>query len=352
MNNDGGMRPKLGDTMLSLPVTFDYSGGRKDARRSRNMWAVIVSVIGCIVGLGTIFNRNGSMFKNVFFGIMIIFVTACIVRFLILKEGKIRKEQITLKDKDYQGDYKDLWGIYSISNEYPYICRFRNGKSGVFVRLNKDVILGKYSESEYEHYEAIGDALNIAGKSRVQICHLDYMDNVGADERIEESFANLSRVSNKDLRDLLTDTFSYLQRQMMMRVTTFDVYVFLWTGSDINAWNVITRILACFLQANYRNFHVLDSSDMRELAKIINNFHDFSVMDASANAFTVEGYRGVVPIRMEYPDGSSEKLNKTIKEKREEAEQKRKEEEAKKHSRKKNKKQEKPKNDDDMFDLL
>lgn len=352
-----GMRPKVGDTSLTLPITFDYSGGRREAKKSKIMWSVILGVIGTIVGVGIIFSKQGTLFTNVLFGLGEMFAVSLVIRFLILKEGKIRSNMITLKDNDYQYDSQKYWGIYRIENSYPYYCRFRNGKSGLFIRLEKDVILGKYSESEYEHYEAIGDALNLAGDGKIQICHIDYMDNVGTDERLEDSFAELGRVQNTDLKDLLTDTFSYLQRQMSERVTTFDVYLFLWTGSDIGAWNSIQRIIACFLQANYRSFHILNTTDLRDFTKTLNNMLDFSTVDAMSNAFEVGEYSGVVAISKEDMFGNITKYNKTREEKREEREAAEKMQEAKKNafkkkSKKKSKKKGNKDDDDELIDIF
>ena len=352
--NISGMRPKMGDSSMTLPVTFDYSGGRRDSRRSKTLWAVVVGIIGVIVGVGILFNREGNIALNFILGVIFLYLMALVIRFGFLREGKIRKEYITLIDDDYKCSSNSIWGIYDISSQYPYYCRFRNGKSGLFIRLNKDVILGKYSESEYEHYEAIGDALNLAGASRVQICHIDYMDNVGTDERLEESFINLSEVRNPDIKDILTDMFSYLQNQMMLRVTTFDVYLFLWNGSDISAWNTIQRILSCFLEANYRSYHILDSSDLRELTKTLYNLHDFSVVNAASHAFAVGDYSGVVPIKKIMSDGSEEVYNKTMEQKREERARALKEEELKKQELKnrRERKKGKSKKDDEEFDLF
>ncbi len=353
VNNYGGMRPEMGDSSITLPVTFDYSGGRRDSNKSKILWSSILGVVGLIVGVGIITNKEGSIITNIVLGVLEIFAVAMIIRFPILKEGKIRRNNIELIDNDYKFPEKKFWGIYNIDSNYPNYCRFRNGQSGLFVRLNKDVILGKYSESEFEHYEAIGDALNLAGADQVRICHVDYMDNVGTDERLEDSFIKLSEVENPDIKELLTDMYGYLQQQMMLRVTTFDVYVFMWSGSDINAWNTIQRILSCFLEANYRSYHILNQNDLRELSKVLNNLTDFSVIDAMSNAFEVSEYKGVVPIRKVNMFGDEIVYNKTQEQKRREQEQKIKEQEIRKEELKRKKSKVKNrKEEDDEIDLF
>ena len=351
-SNVSGMRPCKGDTTLTLPVTFDYSGGRKDSNKSRFVWSIILGVIGIIVAFGILTSKDGNLLMNVAFSVLWVCLISFIIRFPMMKEGKLRKEYIEMHDSSYQYDMKKVWGIYAIEEAPPYYCRFRNGQSGLFVRLNKDVILGKYSDSEYEHYEAIADALNLAGSGQVRVCHIDYMDNVGSDERLEDCFVKLGEVRNPDLKELLTDTYSYLQKQMMDRVTTFDVYLFMWSGSDVSAWNMVQRILACFLEANYRNYHILDQYDLRELMKTVNNLHDFSVVNAMSNAFVVSDYKGIVPINKVDSMGNYKVYNKTIEEKKEEQKQKIKEQEIRKReiNRKKQKKKDTKKEEEiDLF---
>lgn len=347
-NNDTtGMRPRLGQTKLVLPVTFDYTGGRKDSQRTAKIWSIILGVVGFIIGLGTMFNKKGFFLTNLLIGVLIWFGVLFIIRFFLMNEGKIRQQQIALIDSDYKRSTQDFWGIYSIEDQYPYYCRFRNGKSGVFVRLNKDVILGKYSEAEFEHDEAIGDAYNICGSSNVLMYHVDYMDNVGTDERLENSFIKLGTVTNPDVKDILTDIFTYQQEQMLERVTTFDTYLFLWSGSDINAWSTIQRILSCFMQANYRSYHVLTESDLREFDKVLMNLDDFSIVDAMLNAFSTQVSMGIQPIKVVHGDGSEEIFGKTLEQQRREAELKEKETELKKQEVKRRKARKNNKNEED-----
>ena len=320
--NPGGMRPTMGDSYITLPITFDYHGGRKDSQKTKKMWAWILGIVGFIVSIGILTNKDSSLFVNIPFSAIFFYVVLLCIRYLLLDEKRVRANYAGMMKNDLQLDNSVIWGIYDVESSYPYICRYRNGKSGLFIALNKDVILGKYIESEFEHYEAIGDAYNLAGASRVQIIHIDYMDNVGTDERLEESFISLGEVSNPDLKNLLTEVFSYQQEQMMKNVSTFDVYAFLWTGSDNSAWNTIQRILACFLDANYRSYHVLNALDLRELTKVVMNLEEFSVVKASSGAFETAVSSSITPILFVGTDGVETKLGKTKEERQEEAKQK------------------------------
>lgn len=340
-DNPGGMRPEMGDSSMTLPITFDYSGGRRESSKSRRIWAIIFGVIGLLFAIGVLFAKEQPIYIKLPLSIGIVFVVSLIIRFLFLGEKKIRKEYESMQKTDYERSYSDIWGIYSIDQYYPHFCRFRNGKTGLFISLQKDIIVGKYSENEYNHYEAIADAYNLAGAGRVQMIHIDYMDNVGTDERLENSFISLEDVSNPDLKDLLVGIFTFQQDQMMKQVTTFDTYLFMWGGSDTAAWNTIQRILACFLDANYRSYKILNEDGLRDFARVLFNLSEFSVMEASSSAFDNSTISGIVPIKVVDEFGEETVINKTMEQKREEQrikEQERLAKEEEVRRRKKNKK--------------
>lgn len=353
-----GMRPKMGDTHLTLPITFDYSGGRKDRVKSVRLWSIVLGIVGLLISIGILFSQK-EFYIKIPLAIGLFWGVSLIIRFVLLKEGDKKEQYKGMLSNDYKMDYKELWGIYSVEDVHPYYCRFRNGKSGLYIRLNKDVVLGKYSEAEYNHYEAIADAYNLAGAGRVQMIHIDYMDNVGTDERLEDCLIGLESVSNPDIKDLLTDMYSYQQSSMNKRVTTFDVYVFLWKGNDITAWGTIERILKCFLQANYRSYQILNERDLRELTKTVFNLNDFSVTDASAHVFDSTETSHITPISITDEFGNVTVLNKTTQEKADERKYKQQEQEAqmreldrrKKENRRKRSKKN-IKENEDIYDIF
>lgn len=350
------MRPNLGDTFLALPITFDYSGGRRESQKSARLWSIGLTIFGFILSLGIILNKDRFFLINLVLGFVIFYIILLIVRFFILKEGKLRLQEIKIADNDFKESYEDFWGIYSIDPMYPHIVRFRNGKSGVFVSLSKDVVLGKYTDAEFEHEEAIGDAYNICGGSNnISIIHTDYMDIIGSDERLDESFASLSSVKNPDMVDLLTDIYTYQKEIMSKRVTSFDVYLFMWTGSDNLAWSEVKRVLKCFMQANYRGYHLLGEADIRDFSRVLMNLEDFSVIEAMSTAFVTEDTTGVSPIKVIHSSGDVEIVGKTIQEKKDERALKEKELILKKEENKRRRKSTSKKNkgeEDEEIDLF
>ena len=132
-----------------------------------------------------------------------------------------------------------------------------------------------------------------------------------------------------------------------MSVRMSDWKIVLWSGSDINAWSIIQRILSCFMQANYRSYHVLTESDLREFDKVLMNLDDFSIVDAMLNAFSTQVSMGIQPIKVVHGDGSEEIFGKTLEQQRREAELEEKETELKKQEVKRRKARKNNKDEED-----
>lgn len=336
------MRPSKGDAMINLPVTFDYSGGRNGTIKGKILGACALGIVGLIFSLGVAFAEGAYRLISIPIGLLLLYVVILIIRFGVFKEHKLRNAKAELEDNDYRGDEKDFWGIYSIDDSYPYYCHFRNGTTGLFVQMDKDVILGKKDEAEFEHYEAIGEAYKLVGSKKWgNLYHIDYMDNIGNDERMVESFKSLPNIENPDLRDIMTDIYSYLQEKMSDRVSTFDVYCFNFLGNEANFWYDLQEVIGELLNANYISFKILNSDDIRELTKSVMNLHHFSVVEANMSISKGKSYKGVVPIKLVRSDGSEEKLGKTVEEIKEEKEIKMRESQLKKEEVKKRKKMKK-----------
>ena len=355
-NSDNIMKPRKDSSIISLPVTFDYNGGKRDSIKSKILWSVSSLIIGGIVSVGVILSDGGFFLFNLVAGLLLFFLVVVGIRFFILKEHKLRNEMIELEDSDYKIDYSNLWGIYEIDDTYPYYVHMRDGKTALYVQFEKDVIVGKEEDYEYHHYEAISDAYNLAGSMKIGMCHIDYMDIIGNDDRLNNCFLDLEEVQNPDMKDILHDVFSNLQDKMNESVSTFDVYVFTFRTSESTFWYSIQQVISCLLDANYVSFKILDRDDIRELTKSIFNLHDFSVMEANSTAFRKDyNYKGVVPIKLIKYDGSVVILNKTQSEKKAELKEKELEKTIRKEElkkRRRNKKQENNVSSDIEFDLF
>lgn len=328
------MKPELGDTTVSLPVTFDYHGGRVAERKHIWLQAIVTVVLVLFLCI-LVFQASKPLYLRLIIVGVIIFATQWFLRFVTFKEAIYSNAYERLKEDDFTPSTSTFWGIFDIDNEYPYIAHFKSGISGVFVMLEKDVIVGKPETIMYDHYEAISQAYNTAAHNNIGMVQIDYMENVGNDPRLRQMFAELNNCNNQEMRDMMLSLYSHLQEEMSLNYASYDVYLFYCRGKTDNLWYNSTLVLNDLLNGNYLSYKALDIEGVRKSCMGLFNLEDFSAVDACNKAFDNSNYRGIVPIELMRVDGESVKLNKTVAEKQEEARQ-RAEEERLEHERRQN----------------
>lgn len=331
------MRPEPDDTTVKLPVTFDYKGGRRDATKGNIIASLVLLLIAILL---TIFVSRGD--SPIISKILIIagawVAITLFVRFRIMREQTFSDAYESLKEIDNIPGTDSFWNIYEIDGEYPYICHFKDGKSGIFIKLEKDVIVGKSDDVLFKHFEAISDAYNLAGSSNINMCQIDYMDNVGNDARLQSLYDGLNECSNPDMKDVMLSIYSNLQDEMSRNYASFDVYLFTCKGKTDQLWYNVKAIVDILLCGNYLSFRALDIDGVRTTCMAVFNLNEFSAIEACENIFSTSKYRGIVPIRVWHKDGSTTELNKTQQVLREEAaERARAAEEAKRNKHKRGK---------------
>lgn len=325
------MRPEPEDTTVRLPVTFDYHGGRSDNKKGNIIFAIVLFVIAILLTIMTA--RGESPTGNKFLIIAVTWVVVTFfVRFKIMREKTFSDAYETLKEIDNIPGTDSFWNIYEIEGEYPYICHFKDGKSGIFIRLEKDVVVGKSEDVLFKHFDAISEAYNLAGSSNINMCQIDYMDNVGNDARLQGLYEGLNDCENHDMKEALLSMYSNLQEEMSHNYASFDVYLFTCKGKTDQLWYNVKSIVDRLLCGNYLSFKALDIDGVRTTCMAIFNLNEFSAIEACENVVSTQRYRGIVPIKVEHYDGSVTDINKTQQQLREEvAERARLAEEAKRN---------------------
>ena len=317
------MQPSPNSDTVSLPITFDYTVGRSESGRTRKVIAWMVSIIFFIIGLLILFRGSQNFFVRLLIVVALYIVVTYSVRFLLLQEGKLRKQYYEQLDNDYKISTEDIWGIYEIDGDEIRVAHYRNGRLGIFFALEKDVIVGLDAKSEFKHYEAVSDAYNEVAKNRAQIIHIDYMTHVGRDPRMAKLYEQASKSPNPDMRAVLNGIYSHLDDTMRDEISTYDAYVILIPSTEVQYNQIARKVIERFMEGNYLGYTMLSDEQIRDLTVELFNLHSFSVVDAERNALISSTYRVAVPISIE-KDGVVTKLNKTIKEKREEEVQQRK----------------------------
>lgn len=306
------MRPEPDDASIRLPVTFDYSGGRADNKKGNILTTIVLTVISIILIIGFARNENMEWYIRIIVCAVVFSIYMMFIRFKVFRERTYSDAYETLKEIDYTPSTNSFWGIYDIDLDYPYICHFKDGKKGIFIKMEKDIVVGKPDTIMYDHFEAISDAYCLAGSLNINLAHIDYMDNVGNDPRMQTLYDGLDDCENPDMRDIMLSIYSNLQEEMSNDYASFDVYL-LTTKSKVNQlWHNAQAICEKLLTGNYLSYRVLDSDGIRATTMALFNLKEFSVLDACENVLQQNARaRGIVAISIEHADGTVEKLNKT-----------------------------------------
>lgn len=316
------MKPLPEDTTIKLPVTFDYHGGRSDNFKSNAFLLGIVVGLSIFLLLFVSKNDNYTLIEKIIFCSAVVFLAGLFIRFKLLRELVYSKAYKELKRVDYTPSTASFWGMYEIEDEYPFLCHFVDNKVGIFISLVKDVVVGKSEDIMYRHYEAISDAYNLAGGYSLNMVHIDYMDNVGNDTRLNSLFESTTYCENSNVKMALLDMYSNLQDEMSKNYASYDVYLFTSKGNEDQLWYNVQSVVSCMLQGNYVSYKVLNAEATRTVCKAVFNLHEFSTIDACSTILKGRESRLVVPIKVEHYNNTVDILNKTQEEKRQEELQK------------------------------
>lgn len=310
------MTPQPGDTSINLPITFDYKGGRGENKKGKIILSIADVLLTVIFTVGCASNDNLEIWMRFLLPCVVLYIGLFILRFFVFRELWFSDVYETLKATDYDLKLDQIWQIFDIDFEYPYICYFKNGYKGIFVRMEKDAITGKVGDAQFDHYSAIGDAYNVAHSLNMNIVHIDYMDNVGNDTRMQKLYDDLVFVENPDMQEMLIDIYSNLQDEMSQNYASFDIYLFL-TRDKLNnfVYNMQT-VCNYMLGGNFITYKVLDRFEISRVCVALFNLHDFSIVEACENVLSGVEHHGVIPIKVKHDDGTEEIFNKTTAEKK------------------------------------
>ena len=313
------MQPQPGDTTVRLPVTFDYKGGRRDSRRGSAIVSVIMILILIVL---TIFFIRAEASIWVKLGLIVGFWTVAlfVARFILWHEQEYSDAFETLKEINNCPSTDSFWNIYEIEgSETHHLCRFRDGRCGIFIRFEKDVIVGKDNNAMFNHFDAISDAYNLAGSLDINMCQIDYMDNVGNDSRMQVLYNNLDKVTNEDMKTALLMMYSNLEHEMMRNFATYDVYLFTCKKNPDALWTNVCIIADRMKEGNYLTYRALDIMGIGATCKALFNLEEFSALEACENLFRATSFKGLTFVKVTHGDGTETVLGKTQEQLREEA---------------------------------
>lgn len=273
------MQPtKENNSHIEIPLTFDSKRKGRQSAASRVFFGLALALIW-------IFCLLLSLAKDTVGGKLLWMMISTagfiyLLRFLYFREKYYREKRAILEKNNYLFDTSLLWSIVEVSNDYPCTVTFRNGYKGVFVALDKGVIVGKDDGFMYDHHSAIADVYKDLANSDIEFSHLDFMDSIGKDNRLTSLFSAASTIKGKHLRDLITMKYDYLEKSMQRAYSTYDVYCMYWKKDDVEAKQDIMSAVGAFKRANFSRTRFLNKYEIGVLVQTLFNLTNFSLNTA------------------------------------------------------------------------
>jgi hypothetical protein len=315
----GVFKPRPDSTRLSLPITMDYKGGRAEKTKNRVLWVLGWIAVTCVICFGLLTSKDGTFLVKLVRAIAVSFISITILRFGYLDEGKLRNEEIKLQDSDYQVGTYATWGILTVRENIQGIpiCQYRNGRSGVFVRMEKNVFKGDKSASKFRHREAVGNFFNLLARTPdLKVSHIDMMDFVGSDERIDLAIESTKKCSNPLLKKWVYTIYRKLKEDSQYEIYASDIFIFTWTGNnDLNMQTVQNALGFLQQNAGYIGYEYMGMAELGELYKVLFNVVDFDTTRACTLAQGEIGNMGITPLKVIHGNGGVDVINLSREEK-------------------------------------
>lgn len=313
----GTFIPQPEQSNVKIPITIGYQGGRGIKYKNRWIWAIVMLVVIVAMTIGMLFQTEQPFLQRVIVAFLFFSITTIALRFGYLKEGKIRNRMVRGIESNYTISTSNFWGITRIDEEEPYICTFPNNKQGIYIKMERGVFKGDLQSAKHRHREAIGSFYKMVGdkafgQTVLTVTHIDLMDYVGTDKRIDRAKESVSYTDNKDVRREVQGIYDDIKARSSHMMFTTDVFVFQWTGNQKLYMDIIKEGLGRMMQGGgYVGYSYMDANDLQSMYKTLFNVNDFSVKKAIRESVQPVGASDLSPILVRYPNGGIQKENYT-----------------------------------------
>ena len=164
---------------------------------------------------------------------------------------------------------------------------------------------------EFTHFEKLADMYNVAHRLGLDMVNIDYMDIVGNDSRMQSMYAKASNCENESLKQILLSMCGYLEYEMSLDYTSYDVYLFTGRISEEALFYNVREVLDAGMYANYKSYTLIDPNQLRNMTQSIMNLENFSRLQAEKEVIMNTLSKTITPIKLIREDGTEEIYNKT-----------------------------------------
>lgn len=233
---------------------------------------------------------------------------------------------IVFEEKFYYNMYKKLqkhgittpaifWDIVYINDtDDGAVVTFSDTRLGVFVKLDRDTIIGKDDEFKEMHYDAISEFYKEIVSLKYNFVQMNIMERAGKDPRLKELSELTYKNDNPNICKLMELQIGHIKT--VTNESLYETDYFLFYTNDLSKSNTIIQEISDslfkILDGAYIGYQILTFNNILELVKELRGVNYFNPTEASIMLFDLENSIAMKPFNISniiWKDGNNQKLN-------------------------------------------
>lgn len=217
----------------------------------------------------------------------LMFISQLIIRYAVLNEKYYFNMYLRMKETE-DTTPATFWRIVDRQDKQNgCVVTFDDTRVGVYVKLERDSIIGKNEEFREDHYDALSDLYKDLNKAGFKYVCLNIMETAGKDPRIPE-LDNIVVKSefNKNLCRLMGEQVGYIKN--ITRVTNYESEYMIIYSDDIDMGSEIIDkvedLLYVLTNGAYSGYYIMQSDEIDALVKEV---YDVTMFDSSLATLSI-----------------------------------------------------------------
>ena len=182
-----------------------------------------------------------------------------------------------------------FWDIVQIKNTGDgQILTYRDGKTAVMVKVDRDTITGKPREFKERHFDAIQDFYNRLQNYRLSFVQMNVMEPAGNDPRLVELDKLITKNDNPNIQKLMQLEVGYTKKKTKKTLYESDIFL-IYVKDRTRVDTIIADVEDCIfelLNGAYIGYRLMDEADILDFIKDQYGVSYFNRTEATLSLFS------------------------------------------------------------------
>lgn len=182
-----------------------------------------------------------------------------------------------------------FWDIVQIKNTGDgAILTYKDGKTAVMVKVERDTITGKSREFRETHFDAIQDFYNRLQNYKFSFVQMNIMEPAGNDPRLQELDKLVTKSDNPNIQKLMQLQVGYTKKKTKRTLYESDIFL-IYAKDRARIDTIVADVEDCIfelLNGAYIGYRLLDEGEILEFVKNQYGVSYFNRTEATLNLFS------------------------------------------------------------------